>query len=136
MKNLIVSVLFVLVSVFGFSQNKYDFDKPIRSKSDEGVFEWFIDALDSTSDSLLIKMFEMSGTPTDSIHWEHLTSMVDSLTLYGQDYYSRNSFVANNRDKQINTYHFPGKSKLDGKLYLFTYMYRDGVTYLTLVEYY
>lgn len=136
MKNLIVSVLFVLVSIFGFSQNKYDFDIPLRAKNDIGVFEWYIDALDSTSDSLLIKMFEMTGTDTDSIHWEYSTGLVDSLTLYGQDLYYRKSYVANNKDKKIEGYYFPGKSELGKKLYSLFYTYKDGVVYMVLVEYF
>ena len=47
-----ILIMLFCLPVIGFSQNKYDFDKPIRSKSDEGVFEWYLEALDSTSDSL------------------------------------------------------------------------------------
>ncbi len=136
MKTLITSVLFTIVSVFGFSQSKYDFDIPDRAKSDEGIFEWFVDALDSTSDSLLYKMFELANTPINSIHWVYPTSLVDSLTVHGQDFYSKNCYFANTSDKNIVTTFTPGISKLDHSLFVLLYMYRDGTTYLVLVEYF
>jgi hypothetical protein len=137
MKTLITSVLFTIVSVFGFSQSKYDFDIPARAKSDEKIFEWFIEKLDSTSDSLLYKMFEMTNTHTDSIHWEYTTSLVDSLTLYGQDYYSANCYYVNTNEKIITNKFFPGRSKLDRKLYsLIVSSNPNGGRYLILVEYF
>ena len=136
MKNLIVSLLFVLVSVFGFSQNKYDFDIPARSKNDVGVFNWFIDALDSTSDSLLIKMFEMSNTNIDSIDWTYSTTLVDSLTMYGQNFYNKTVYFADTKNNLITTRSFEGQTKLPKNQFTLMYYYRDGVTYLTLVEYY
>jgi hypothetical protein len=134
MKTNILFIAGIFISINGFSQSKYDFDIPARAKSDEGIFEWFIDALDSTSDSLLYKMFEMANTHIDSIHWDYHTSLVDSLTVYGQDYYSTNCYFANTRDKTITTTFTPGKSELDHNLFTLVYTYRDGITYLILVE--
>jgi hypothetical protein len=137
MKTNILFIAGFFISITGFSQSKYDFDIPDRAKNDEGIFEWYIDALDNTSDSLLYKMFEMANTPIDSIHWDYTTSLVDSLTLFGQDYYSANCYYANTNEKIITNKFFPGRSKLDHKLYsLIVSSNPNGGRNLILVEYF
>jgi hypothetical protein len=136
MKTNILFIAGFFISITGFSQSKYDFDIPDRAKNDEGIFEWYIDALDNTSDSLLYKMFEMANTPIDSIHWDYHTSLVDSLTAYGQDYYSKKCYFANTKEKKIVSTFTPGKSKLDHNLFALFYMHREDATYLILVEYF
>ena len=49
---------FISIPMNTFSQKKYDFDKPWRAKSNERIYEWYLDHLDDTCDSLL----EMSTT--------------------------------------------------------------------------
>ncbi len=137
MKTNILFIAGIFISINGFSQSKYDFDIPARAKSDEKIFEWFIEKLDNTSDSLLYKMFEITNTHIDSIHWEYTTSLVDSLTLFGQDYYSANCYYANTNEKIITNNFFPGRSKLDHKLYsLIVSSNPNGGRNLILVEYF
>ena len=136
MKNLILS-LFVLVSVFGFSQNKYDFDIPGRAKNDVGVFDWYIDKLDGVSDSLLYKMFEISNTQIDSIHWEYSTDLIYKITEFGDTFCSKNVYSVNNKDKKIEFAHiYDGLNNLDNKYYTLIYHIYDGITYMWLIEYF
>jgi hypothetical protein len=125
----------VLFSSYG--QRKHDFDILGTAKSNEGIYEWFIDQLDDTSDSLLNEMFNTIGVNTDSIQWEYPTDLFFVSHKNGWDYYSRKVYVVNDKDKIINCFDKNiSVNKLPHSLFNLDYVYRDGITTLVLVEYY
>jgi len=137
MKNLILTSVLALTTLSVFSQRQYDFDIPARAKSNEGVYEWFIEKLDGVSDSLVNQMFQSIGVSTDSIQWSYPTDLVYVCHEKGWDYYSRRVYSVNNRDKIIKCYDKNiSENKLPHSLFHLGYVYRDGVTTLVLVEYY
>lgn len=136
MKKLLVS-LFLLVSTFSFSQKTYDFDIPWRAKSNEGVLDWFIEKLDSTSDSLVCEIFKSIGVDTSNIQWIYPTNEFYTLHKNGWDYYSRKAYIVNNKDKNVRIIQKNiSENKLPNSLFNLDYYYEDGVTTLILVEYY
>ena len=115
----------------------YDFDKPYRAKSNEGVYEWYIEQLDDTCDSLVNELFSSIGVNTDSIQWMYPTDLTEVLYEKGMDYYSRKFYFVNDRDKKIEcVQNNVSENKLPNSLFKLTYFYKDGVTTLILVEYY
>ena len=121
-----------------FSQKKYDFDKPWRAKSNERIFEWYLDQFDNSCDSLLEDLFNAAGVCTDSIQWKYTANLFDVFYEYGSDYYSRNVYYVNTRDRQI---HFKVKNesenKLPNPLYELNYLIGENdVVTLILIEYY
>ena len=74
MKKLILTSVLALTTLSVFSQRKYDFDVPLRAKSNEGVYEWFIEHLDETSDSLVNELHLITNEITD------LNSNINELT--------------------------------------------------------
>ena len=137
MKKLILTSVLTLTTLSIFSQRKYDFDIPGTAKSNEGVYEWFIEQLDDTSDSLLNEMFNTIGVNTDSIKWEYPTDLFFVCHKNGWDYYSRRVYVVNDKDKIINCFDKNiSVNKLPHSLFDLDYVFRDGVTTLILVEYY
>jgi hypothetical protein len=133
-----ILILFVITnSLTTFSQRKYDFDIPARAKSNEGVYEWFIEKLDDVSDSLANQMFQSIGVSTDSIQWEYPTDLVYVCHEKGWDYYSIRVYSVNNKDRIIKCYDKNiSENKLPHSLFDLNYFYKDGVTTLVLVEYY
>ena len=133
----LLSIYFSLVLFSSYGQRKYDFDVPLRARSNEGVYEWFIEHLDESSDSLVNQMFQSIGVNTDSIQWSYPTDLVYVCHEKGWDYYSRRVYSVNNRDKIIKCYDKNiSENKLPHSLFHLGYVYRDGVTTLVLVEYY
>jgi hypothetical protein len=133
----LLSIYFSLVLFSSYGQRKHDFDIPGTAKSNEGIYEWFIDQLDDTSDSLLNEMFNTIGVNTDSIQWEYPTDLFFVCHKNGWDYYSRRVYVVNDKDKIINCFDKNiSVNKLPHSLFNLDYVYRDGITTLVLVEYY
>jgi hypothetical protein len=137
MKNLLSLVFSIIVSTLTFAQKDYGFDKPWRAKSNDNVFDWFIDKLDNTSDSLLCEMFKSVNVNTDSIQWIYPTDIIYELDEKGFDYYSRKVYTANTKDKEIKSIQKNlSNNKLPNKVYNLSYYYKEGVTTLVLIEYY
>lgn len=142
--SLIIIILLIQFMVFGqdsliehSKKNKYDFDIPWRAKSNNGIFDWFIEKLDSDSDSLLNEMFRSMNISTDSISWIYPTNLVYDLMANGSDYYSRRVFSANNKDKILKVSHMNrSENKLGCSLFELDYFFKDGVTTLVLIEYF
>lgn len=130
--------IFILFTAYNFyGQRKYDFDVPLQAKSNEGVYEWFIEHLDDTCDSLVNELFSSIGVSTDSIQWEYPTDLVYVCHKKGWDYYSIRVYSVNNKDKIIKCYDKNiSENKLPHSLFDLNYFYKDGVTTLVLVEYY
>ena len=59
----LIFINFLLVLFVTYGQRKYDFDVPLRAKSNEGVYEWYIEQLDDTCDSL-VNRFVTNGYST------------------------------------------------------------------------
>jgi len=137
MRYLLSIYFFLHVFSVTYSQGKYDFDIPARAKSNECVYEWFIEQLDDVSDSLVYQMFQSIGVSTDSIQWSYPTDLFHVCHEKGWDYYSRRVYSANNKDKIIKCYYKNiSENKLPHSLFHLGYVYKDGVTTLVLVEYY
>jgi len=137
MKTLILTSVLALTTLSVFSQRQYDFDIPARAKSNEGVYEWYIEQLDNTCDSLVNELFRSIGVSTDSIQWEYPTDLTEVFYEKGMDYYSRKFYFVNDRDKKIEcVQNNVSKNKLPHSLFHLTYFHKDGVTTLILVEYY
>ena len=133
----LLSIYFFVVLFSSYGQRKYDFDIPARAKSNEGVYEWFIEKLDDVSDSLINQMFQSIGVSTDRIQWSYPTDLSYVCHEKGWDYYSRRVYSANNKDKIIKCYYKNiSENKLPHSLFHLGYVYKDGVTTLVLVEYY
>ena len=133
----LLSIYFFAVLFSSYGQGKYDFVVPLRAKSNEGVYDWFIEHLDETSDSLVNQMFQSIGLNTDSIQWEYPTDLFFVCHKNGWDYYSRRVYVVNDKDKIINCFDKNiSVNKLPHSLFDLDYVFRDGVTTLILVEYY
>ncbi|MBM3430406.1 MAG: hypothetical protein FJX99_05425 [Bacteroidetes bacterium] len=130
-----IFILFTLYNFYG--QKKYDFDVPLRAKSNEGVYEWFIEHLDDTCDSLVNELFSSIGGNTDSIQWEYPTDLSNVCHEKAWDYYSIRVYSVNNKDKLIKCYDKNiSENKLPHSLFDLNYLCKDGVTTLVLVEYY
>lgn len=137
MKKLILILAVTISSLSVFSQSKYDFDKPWRAKSNEGIYEWYIDRLDDTCDTLLNELFYAAGVSTDSIQWEYPTNLFDLFYEKGTDYYSRKVYYVNTKDKYINScIENESENKLPNSLFALDFLNRDGVITLILTEYY
>jgi len=133
----LLSIYFFVVLFSSFGQGQYDFDIPARAKSNECIYEWFIEKLDDVSDSLVNQMFQSIGVSTDSIQWKYPTDLVYVCHEKGWDYYSRRVYSANNKEKVIKCYDKNiSENKLPHSLFDLGYVYKDGVTTLILVEYY
>jgi hypothetical protein len=137
MKNLFLTLLVTTISLTIFSQKQYDFEKPWKAKSNEHVLEWFLDNLDSTSDSLLLTLFDDLDVNTDSIQWIYPSDVFYTLHNNGWDYYSTKVYFVDNKDKKVITHQKNiSENKLPHSLFNLSYYYKDGVTTLVLVEYY
>jgi len=137
MRYLLSIYFFLHVFSVTYSQGKYDFDIPARAKSNECVYEWFIEQLDDVSDSLVNQIFQSIGVSTDSIQWMYPTDLFDICHEKGWDYYSRKVYFVNDRDKQIECMQKNiSENKLPHSLFNLSYFYKDGITTLVLVEYY
>ena len=137
MKKLFLTSVLALTTLSVFSQRKYDFDVPLRAKSNEGVYDWFIEHLDDNCDSLVNELFSLIGVSTDSIQWMYPTDLIYVCHKNGWDYYSRKVYFVNDRDKQIECMQKNiSENKLPHSLFDLDYFYKDGVTTLILVEYY
>jgi len=137
MKKLILTLLVTTISLTTFSQKQYDFENPWKAKSNEHVMDWFLENLDSTSDSLLFELFTNIGVNTDSVQWIYPTDVFYTLHENGWNYYSRNVYFVNNKDKKIISYQKNNsENKLPNRLFNLSYYYKDDVTTLVLVEYY
>lgn len=136
MRNLIlIYMFFTVVNIYG--QKKYDFDIPFRAKSNEGVYEWYIEQLDDTCDSLVNELFRSIGVSTDSIQWIYPTNLYDVFHEKGWDYYSQKIHFVNDRDKKIEyIVKNVSENKLPHSLFKLSYFTKDGVTKLVLVEYF
>ncbi|MFM7682391.1 MAG: hypothetical protein ACKO7P_06560, partial [Bacteroidota bacterium] len=76
-----------LFTLYNFNgQRKYDFDVPLQAKSNEGVYDWYIEQLDDTFDSLVNELFSSIGVSTDSIQWMYPTDLFDVCHENGWDY--------------------------------------------------
>ena len=132
----LLSIYFFVVLFSSYGQGKYDFDIPATAKSNECVYEWFIEQLDDVSDSLVNQIFQSIGVSTDSIQWSYPTDLVYVCHEKGWDYYSRRVYSANNKDKIIKCYDKNiSENKLPHSLFHLGYVHKDGVTTLVLVEY-
>jgi len=130
-----IFILFTLYNFYG--QKKYDFDVPLRAKSNEGVYEWFIEHLDDTCDSLVNELFSSIGVHTDSIQWMYPTDLLRVCHKNGWDYYSENQYIVNTKDKKIKTINVnESENKLPHSLFHLSYIHKDGITTLYLTEYY
>jgi len=138
MKKLILSLAVTISTLSVFSQSKYNFDKPWRAKSNEGIYEWYIEHLDDTCDSLLNELFYTAGVSTDSIQWKYPANLFDVFYENGSDYYSRKVYYVNTKDKYINScVKNESVNKLPNRLFELTYLHNnEGVTTLILIEYY
>jgi hypothetical protein len=133
----LLSIYFSAVLFSSYGQGKYDFDVPLRAKSNEGVYEWFIEHLDETSDSLVNQMFQSIGVNTDSIQWMYPTDLFYVCHKNGWDYYSENQYIVNTKDKNIKTIKVnESENKLNHSLFHLSYIHKDGITTLYLTEYY
>ncbi len=133
----LLSIYFSLVLFSSYGQRKYDFDVPLRARSNEGVYEWFIEHLDESSDSLVNQMFQSIGVNTDSIQWMYPTDLFYVCHKNGWDYYSENQYIVNTKDKNIKTIKVnESENKLPHSLFHLSYIHKDGVTTLYLTEYY
>ena len=136
MKKSFLILLLTTYSLTTFSQRKYDFDVPLRAKSNEGVYDWFIEHLDETSDSLVNQIFQSIGVNTDSIQWMYPTDLLRVCHKNGWDYYSENQYIVNTKDKNIKTIKVnESENKLNHSLFHLSYIHKDGVTTLYLTEY-
>ena len=137
MKKSFLILLLTTYSLTTFSQRKYDFDVPLRAKSNEGVYDWFIEHLDETSDSLVNQIFQSIGVNTDSIQWMYPTDLLRVCHKNGWDYYSENQFIVNTKEKNIKTIKVnESENKLNHSLFHLSYIHKDGITTLYLTEYY
>ena len=137
MKKSFLILLLTSYSLTTFSQRKYDFDVPLRAKSNEGVYDWFIEHLDETSDSLVNQIFQSIGVNTDSIQWMYPTDLLRVCHKNGWDYYSENQYIVNTKDKNIKTIKVnESENKLNHSLFHLSYIHKDGITTLYLTEYY
>jgi hypothetical protein len=130
-----ICLLFTVDNLYG--QRKYDFDKPYRAQSNEGVYDWYIEQLDDTCDSLVNELFSSIGVHRDSIQWMYPTDLTEVLYEKGMDYYSRRVYFVNDRDKKIECVQ---KNVSDNKLphsqFKLSYYFKNGITTLVLFEYY
>jgi len=133
-------ILFSILSLFcfsGLSQKKYSFETPWKATSNDSIMEWFTDRLDNTSDSLLYEIFNGLGVDTDCVEWIYPTDVFYTLHKNGWDYYSRRVYTVNNKDKTIvTTQKNVSDNKLPISLFMLSYLYKDGITSLVLIEYY
>ena len=133
----LLSIYFFVVLFSSYGQGKYDFDVPLRAKSNEGVYDWFIEHLDETSDSLVNQIFQSIGVNTDSIQWMYPTDLLRICHRNGWDYYSENQYIVNTKDKNIKTIKVnESENKLNHSLFHLSYIHKDGITTLYLTEYY
>lgn len=133
----LLSIYFFVVLFSSYGQRKYDFDVPLQAKSNEGVYEWFIEHLDDTCDSLVNQMFQSIGVSTDSIQWMYPTDLLRVCHKNGWDYYSENQYIVNTKDKNIKTIKVnESENKLNHSLFHLSYIHKDGITTLYLTEYY
>lgn len=133
----LLSIYFSLVLFSSYGQGKYDFDVPLRAKSNEGVYDWFIEQLDDTCDSLVNQIFQSIGVNTDSIQWMYPTDLLRVCHKNGWDYYSENQYIVNTKDKNIKTIKVnESENKLNHSLFHLSYIHKDGITTLYLTEYY
>ena len=137
MKTLFLISVLSYLSLTSFSQKQYDFENPWKAKSNEHIMDWFLDNLDSTSDSLLLNLFTSIGVDTDSVQWIYPTDVFYTLHKNGWDYYSRKVYFVDDKDKKIITHQKNiSDNKLPNSLFNLSYYYKDGVTTLVLIEYY
>jgi hypothetical protein len=137
MKKLILTLLITFISLTTFSQKSFDFETPWKAKSNERVLEWFLNNLDSSSDSLLLNLFSSIGVDTNHVRWIYPTDVFYTLHENGWDYYSRKVYFVNSKDKKIISHQKNiSENKLPESLFNLSYYYKDGVTTLVLVEYY
>jgi hypothetical protein len=133
----LLSIYFSLVLFSSYGQRKYDFDVPLQAKSNEGVYDWFIEHLDETSDSLVNQMFQSIGLNTDNVEWMYPTDLFYVCHKNGWDYYSENQYIVNTKDKNIKTIKVnESENKLNHSLFHLSYIHKDGITTLYLTEYY
>lgn len=95
--------LFLLISTISYDQKDYGFDIPWRPKSNEGVYDWFIEQLDSTCDTVVLNLFNKVGVSTDSIQWIYPTRILNDITENGDGYYSVNRYYTDNQSGEIRT---------------------------------
>lgn len=137
MRRILVFSLLLIWSVGVFAQRKYSFETPWKAESNDSIMDWFTDRLDSTSDSLLFNIFNNIGVNTDSVEWIYPSPEFYTLHKNGWDYYSTRVYVVNNKEKKIvTTQKNVSENKLTNSLFSLSYLYRDGVTSLVLIEYY
>lgn len=133
---LVLSLLFIWSSGV-FAQRKYSFETPWKAESNDSIMDWFTDRLDSTSDSLLYKIFNDIGVNTDSVEWVYPSPEFYTLHKNGWDYYSRKIYTVNNRDKKVVlTQKNESQNRLSNNLFNLSYYFKYGVTKLVLIEYY
>lgn len=131
------SLLFIFSTLLSFSQKSYDFDIPLRAKSNEGIYDLFIEKLNPTCDSLVNEMFNQIGVNTDSIQWMYPTDLFYVCHEKGWDYYSRRMYFADEANKTISCYQKnTSENQLPNSLFNLSYFYNNGITSLVLIEYY
>lgn len=138
MKNFFI-LAFIFLSNISFSQKTFNFDIPWRAKSNDGVFEWYIDKLDSKCDTVVYNLFKNVNVNTDSIQWIYPTDILYDITKYGDGYYSVNHYFSDNISDTIEVKHlFDGKTKLPNKFYhlFYTSPNKEGKISFVLCEYY
>jgi hypothetical protein len=137
MKNLFLLSLLSFLSFSVLSQKEYSFETPWKATSNDSIMGWFTDRLDNTSDSLLFNIFDKIGVNTDSVEWVYTSKEFNTLHKKGFDYYSTRVYVVNNKEKEIiTTQKNVSENKLPNSLFMLSYLYKDGVTSLVLIEYY
>jgi hypothetical protein len=137
MRNLFLLSFLSLLNINGLSQKKNSFETPWKATSNDSIMEWFTDRLDNTSDSLLFETFNRLGVDTDSVEWIYPSREFYTLHKNGWDFYSRRIYTVNNKDKEIViTQKNTSENKLPNSLFMLSYLYKDGVTSLVLIEYY
>ena len=104
MKTLFLISVLSYLSLTSFSQKQYDFENPWKAKSNEHIMDWFLDNLDSTSDSLLLNLFTSIDVDTNSVQWIYPTDVFYTLHKNGCDYYSKKVYIVDNKDKKIITH--------------------------------
>jgi hypothetical protein len=131
--------LFLIISTISYGQKDYGFDIPWRAKSNEGVYDWFIEKLDSKCDTVVLNLFNKVGVSTDSIQWIYPTRILNDITENGDGYYSVNRYYADNQSGEIKMIHvFDGKNKLPNKFYSLFYTSTNSAGKISFVlsEYY
>lgn len=135
----ILFVVFMMVSFISISQEIVTIKNPWFAKSNNEVTEFFLKRFSDKYDSIFYRLFDAVGISTDSITWAYQTTLIDTITKKGQDYYSLNYYITSDKTDDVECREeFKSQNKLGKKLYFLDYtsVQKDGTMYFILQEYY